>query len=672
MNLNQARERANKLKDLINDYRYHYHVLNESIISDEAADSLKHELAQLEEQYPELITPDSPTQRVAGAVLPGFSEVRHTTRMLSLNDVFSEEEVEAWVKRIEKAAPDFKKEYFADIKMDGLACALIYNDGLLERGVTRGDGYVGEDITLNVRTMDSIPLSLRAATKYQSFLKGRTEVRGEIVMYKADFERLNEERQKLGQPLFANPRNTAAGTIRQLDPGLVASRPLHFRAYDLLRDNQAEVATNSFAYQVLADLGFSTNHAAKLLNSVSQIMDFVNGWEHKRKNLEFNTDGIVVKLNDRQLFDKLGVAGKAPRGAIAFKYAAEQATTIVRDIFVSIGRTGTATPVAVLEPVVIAGSTVQMATLHNEAEIKRKDIRIGDSVIVHKAGDIIPEVVEPLVKLRTGKERVFEMPSLCPICGSKLVKLKAEDAAWRCPNPNCPSRTWKQIQHYASKEALDIEGLGEKNIIALLDKGLIKDPADIYSLKTEQVMSLERFASVSASKLIEAISTKVHPSLSRFLYGLGIRHIGAQTAIDLANHFKTFEAIMDATVEDLTNVEGVGEVVAEAVVEYFAEPVNRRLLEKFKHLGVWPEPVKQSQAGKLNGMNFVITGTLEGLSREAAADKIRALGGRFQTSIAKDTDYLVIGNNPGTSKVEQARKLGTNAIDERALSQLLD
>ncbi len=672
MNLAQARGRAAKLRDLINDYRYHYHVLNESIISDEVADSLKHELAQLEERYPELITPDSPTQRVAGAVLPGFSEVRHSRRMLSLNDVFSAEEVEDWTKRIKKTEPTLRNEYFADIKMDGLACALIYNDGLLVRGVTRGDGYVGEDITLNVRTMDSIPLSLRSGTGFPGFLKDRTEVRGEIVMYKADFDRLNEERHKLGQPLFANPRNTAAGTIRQLDPSLVASRPLHFRAYDLLRDNPTEVLTNSFAYQALADLGFSTNRAATLLSSVNQIMDFVKLWEHKRKDLEFNTDGIVVKLNDRQLFEKLGVAGKAPRAAIAFKYAAEQATTIVKDIFVSIGRTGTATPVAVLEPVVIAGSTVQMATLHNEAEIKRKDIRIGDSVIVHKAGDIIPEVVEPLVKLRTGKERVFKMPSLCPICGTKLVKLKAKDAAWRCPNPNCPSRTWKQIQHYASKEALDIEGLGEKNIIALLDKGLIRDTADIYSLKTEQVIGLERFANVSASNLIAAISAKMHPSLSRFLYGLGIRHIGAQTAIDLANHFKTFEAIMEAKVGDLTNVEGVGEVVAEAVVEYFTEPVNRRLLDKFKHLGVWPEPIRHAQAGKLIGMNFVITGTLESMSRETAADKIRALGGRFQTSIAKDTDYLVIGNNPGASKVEEARKLGTNTIDERALSQLLD
>ncbi|MGH7234485.1 MAG: NAD-dependent DNA ligase LigA, partial [Candidatus Saccharimonadales bacterium] len=399
---------------------------------------------------------------------------------------------------------------------------------------------------------------------------------------------------------------------------------------------------------------------------------FVREWEQKRQRLEFNTDGIVVKLNNRDQFEKLGVAGKAPRAAIAFKYAAEQAATVVKDIFVSIGRTGTATPVAVLEPVVIAGSTVQMATLHNEGEVKRKDIRIGDSVIVHKAGDVIPEVISPLIKLRTGRERVFKMPLVCPICSTELIKHKAEDAAWRCPNRSCPSRTWKQIQHYASKEALDIEGMGEKNVIALLDSGLIKDTADIYSLKKEQVMKLDRFAEVSAKKLVAAINAKKHPTLPRFLYGLGIRHIGTQTAIDLAEHFKTFEAIMEAEVDDLAQVEGVGDIVAEAVVEYFAEPLNRRLIDKFKQLGIWPEPIKQNSPGKLEGKNFVITGTLEGLSREEAADKIRALGGRFQTSVAKDTDYLIVGNSPGGSKLDQAKQYDTDTLDQQALLRLLD
>ncbi|MCL4357700.1 NAD-dependent DNA ligase LigA [Patescibacteria group bacterium] len=671
MNKAQAKDRITKLKDLINDYRYHYHVLDESIMDDAAADSLKYELAQLEFQFPDLVTPDSPTQRVAGGVLPGFKKVEHQRRMLSLNDVFSQEEVAAWISRIQKAMPDERLTYFADIKMDGLACALIYEDGLLTKGVTRGDGFVGEDVTANIRTIESIPLALRQHTKYPLFLKGVSEIRGEIVMYKHDFEQLNTERQKQGQTPFANPRNTAAGTIRQLDPNLVAERPLHFRAYDFLRLNAEEVPTNDYVYKVLPDLGFSVNKAATVLHSLEEIMGFVHLWQDKRQQLEFNTDGIVIKINDRRLFDRLGVAGKAPRAAIAFKYAAEQSTTKVKDIFVSIGRTGNATPVAVLEPVLIAGSVVQMATLHNESEVQRKDVRIGDTVIVHKAGDIIPEVVQSLPSLRTGKERIFKMPAYCPVCGTKLVKQKAEDAAWRCPNPSCPSRTWKQIQHFASKEALDIEGLGEKTVIALLDAGLIKDTADIYKLTPDKLIGLERFAGVSANKLYSAIQAKKYPPINRFVYGLGIRHIGVQTAIDLTKKFKSLEGLMNAKIDELAAVEGVGEIVAEAVVEYFAEPRSQRLLAKFKSLGVWPEPA-QTTGGKLEGKNLVVTGTLNSMSREEAADKIRSLGGRFQTSVAKDTDYLVVGNAPGASKITKARQLGTQIIDESTLLSLLD
>ena len=429
MNRRQAELRIAKLRDLINNYRYHYHVKNESIMSEEAADSLKHELSLLESQYPDLITPDSPSQRVAGGVLPGFKQVAHSRRMLSLNDVFSEEEMQAWEARIKKALPDVSFMYFTDIKMDGLACALVYRDGILERGITRGDGFVGEDVTANIRTIESIPLTLRTSTGYKQFLSGVTEVRGEIVMYKHDFEELNRQRQQEGLPLFANPRNTAAGTIRQLDPSLVAGRALHFRAYDLLRDDTKEVPTNDYAYKALSGLGFMTNTMARVLKSVQDIMKFAASWEEKRHTLEFNTDGLVIKVNDRAHFDALGVVGKAPRAAVAYKYTAEQATTRVKDIFISIGRTGTATPVAVLEPVLVAGSTVQMATLHNENEVHRKDIRVNDSVIIHKAGDIIPEVVQSLPQLRTGSEKIFHMPKNCPECGTLLAKQKEEDAA---------------------------------------------------------------------------------------------------------------------------------------------------------------------------------------------------------------------------------------------------
>lgn len=672
MDKRQAAVRILKLRELINDYRYHYHVLDESIMSEAAADSLKHELSQLETEYPELITPDSPSQRVAGAPLPGFTQIEHSSRMLSLNDAFDEAEVQAWQERISKLLPaGAKLEYFVDIKMDGLACALVYQDGRLTRGITRGDGFVGEDVTANIRTIDSIPLTLRHDKKFAAFLRGRTEVRGEIVMYKADFQRLNEARAKAGQPLFANPRNTAAGTIRQLDPQLVVSRPLHFRAYDLLRADADEVPTNAFAYQALRGLGLLASQDATVLKSIKQVMRFAKQWETKRQQLPFNTDGLVVKVNDRQLFRRLGVVGKAPRAAIAIKYAAEQSTTKVKDIFVSIGRTGAATPVAMLEPVVIAGSTVQMATLHNESEIARKDIRIGDTVIVHKAGDIIPEVVEPLVKLRGGSEKVFHMPTRCPECNTKLVKYKAEDAVWRCPNEHCPSRNWKRIEHFASKAALDVEGLGEKNVIALLDSGLIKDQADIYTLRAEDVIKLERFAEVSANKLVNAIQAKRRPPLSRFVYGLGIRHVGAQTAVDLANHFRSLEALSRATIEALADVEGIGEVVAESIVEWFSEPRNQKLLKKFKRLSVWPQPVKHV-GGKLSGRSFVVTGSLESLGREEAAERIRALGGSFQTSVGQDTDYLVVGANVGAAKLAKAAKLGTKQLTEAEFLRLLE
>lgn len=671
MNKIDATKRITKLRELINEYRYHYHVLDESIMSEAAADSLKHELSQLEAEHLELVTSDSPTQRVAGAPLPGFSQVTHSQRMLSLNDVFNADEVASWQERIVKLAPSGSNlEYFVDIKMDGLACALIYEDGVLTCGVTRGDGYVGEDVTANIRTLESIPLRLHVSKNWVQFLQGRTEVRGEIVMYKADFAALNEQRIKAGKPLFANPRNTAAGTIRQLDPALVAARPLRFRAYDLLRDDPAEIPSHRYAYDVMRALGFSINAQAKVLKNHQQIMDFTGQWDERRRDLPFNTDGLVIKVNDRSVYERLGFVGKAPRAAVAYKYAAEQATTKVKDIFISIGRTGSATPVAMLEPVVVAGSTVQMATLHNESEVLRKDIRVGDTVIVHKAGDIIPEVVAPLVSLRDGSEQPFVMPTHCPECNTRLVKLKAGAAAWRCPNEVCPSRSWKRIEHFASKAAVDIEGLGEKNVIALITAGLVKDVADIYTLTKQTVIKLDGFAEISAFKLVTAIQAKKNPPLSRFVYGLGIRHIGTQTAIDLANQFRTLDSLAAATIDNLADVEGIGEVVAESVAEWFSEPRNQKLLEKFRTVGVWPQDVARVD-GPLSGKTFVITGSLESMSRDQAAERIRRLGGTFQSSLGKDTIYLVVGANVGASKLKKAEKYGTSQLTESDLLEII-
>ena len=663
-------ERAAKLRELINDYRYNYHVLNKSTMSEAAADSLKHELSQIEEAHPELITPDSPTQRVAGKPLPGFKQIRHSSRMLSLNDVFDEEEFAAWIARISKLLPGVKLELFTDIKMDGLACALVYQGGVLVQGITRGDGFVGEDVTANIRTIESIPLSLRGSKGYEKFAKGRTEIRGEIVMYKDAFEKLNQAQAKAGKPAFANPRNLAAGTIRQLDPKLVAGRPLQFHAYDLLRADAADVPTNEFAYKAIRELGLISNPQAKILSSAEEVMKFAKTWEEKRQELPFNTDGLVIKVNDRQLFSRLGVVGKAPRGAVAFKYPAEQTTTKVKDIFISIGRTGSATPVAMLEPVVVAGSTVQMATLHNESEIQRKDIRVGDTVIIQKAGDIIPEVVEPLAKLRDGSEKKFVMPTHCPDCNTKLVKSKKQDAIWRCPNNSCPSRAWKQIEHFASKAALDIDGLGEKNVIALLQADLVKDAADIYGVSKEDLLKLERFAETSAAKLVKAIKVKKNPPLPRFIYGLGIRHVGVQTAIDLAAHFKTLHRLGSSTIDELAEVDGVGEVVAAAIVEWFAEPRNKRLLEKFRKYSVEPEEAEEIN-GPLKNMSFVVTGSLEMMSREEAGERIRALGGTFQSAVGNETDYLVVGAHVGESKLVKARKLGTKQITEKELLNML-
>ncbi len=663
--------RAEKLRQQLQEYSYEYHVLDTPTVDDAVYDGLIAELKKIEAEHPELITSDSPTQRVGGKLLGGFKSVKHSSRMLSLDDVFDEKDVDAWLVRIQKLLPEEQFSFFGDIKKDGLACALIYQDGQFTQAITRGDGFVGEDVTANVRTILSVPLRLRASKGNEHFLRGRTEVRGEIVMYKKDFASLNKRREQEGKPLFANPRNTAAGTIRQLDPGLVAERPLHFLAYDLLRDDAKEVPTNIFAYETLQSLGFKGGENAVTLKDVKAIHTYAEKWEEKRHDLPYNTDGLVIKVNDRALFARLGIVGKNPRGAIAYKYPAEQSTTKVKDIFISIGRTGAATPVAMLDAVVVAGSTVQMATLHNEGEIKRKDIRVGDTVVIHKAGDIIPEVVEVVLGLRSGNEKPYVMPTKCPECNTTLVKQKADEAVWRCPNIHCPARSQKHIEHFASKAALDIEGLGEKNVVALLDGGLIRDTADLYTLTKEEVLKLDRFADISAGKLIDAIKEKRAPGLARFIYGLGIRHVGTQTAVDLANHFRSMDELQKATIDELSDVEGVGEVVGESVVAWFADPLNQKLLAKFETNGVDVEKVKKV-GGPLSGKAFVVTGSLESMQREEAAEKIRALGGTFQSSVGKETDYLVAGKNVGASKLTKAKKFDTEVLTEEQFLKMID
>lgn len=663
-------ERAEKLRKLIDNYRYEYHVNNNSIMSEAAADSLKHELSQLEDEFPELVTPDSPTQRVAGQPLPEFESVAHRSRMLSLNDVFNREEVEAWFDRIKKIDSRVATtEFWADVKMDGFACSLIYEDGQLVRAVTRGDGFMGENVTQNVRTLESVPLRLRGDGP---FTNGLTEVRGEILMYTADFEALNERRKEAGLDLFKNPRNTAAGTMRQLDTSLVAQRTMHFHGYNLIRDDESRPATYEEEYSQLRQLGFRANLVAARLKTIDEIMDYISLWEQKRKELPFGTDGLVVKVNDREIYDGLGVVGKAPRGAIAYKFPAEEATTKVVDIILSIGRTGAATPVAVLEPVDVDGSTVQNASLHNQDEIERKDVRVGDTVIIFKAGDIIPQVKRVLKDLRTGAEQPFDMEAVLQAHPLDFIR-EDGDVVWRATSRDDPQVLARAIQHYVSKPALDIDGMGEKNVIALIEAGLVKDMADLYAVTYDQVIALERFAEVSTQKLIDVIAQAKNPTLPRFLVGLGIRHVGQQTALDLASRYQTLEDLQAVALEQpetLYEVEGIGEVVARSIVEWFSDERNQDLLDKFARLGVCPQ--KQGQTGgPLSGKSFVITGKLESMAREEAADMIRERGGVFQTSVGKGTTYLVYGASLGAGKRAKAEKYGTEVLSEQEFSAML-
>lgn len=671
MTKKQAADRIDKLRKLISDYRYHYHVLDESTMSEAAADSLKHELSQLETANPELITTDSPTQQVSGQPLPGFSQIRHSSRMLSLNDVFNRDEITSWLGRIEKLAPGKIHHFFVDIKMDGLACALIYQDGLLKQAVTRGDGLIGEDVTANIRTIESIPHSLRVTEETEVFTRGRTEIRGEIIIYKEDFAELNKKREASGKPVFANPRNLAAGSIRQLDPKLAAARPLRFRAYDIIRDDM-DIASHEQAYTFIRSLGLAANMQAKVVDSIDGIIAFADEWEEKRHELPFNTDGLVIKLNNRALYAELGFVGKAPRGAIAYKYAAEEATTTVKDIVLSIGRTGAATPVAVFDPVVVAGTTVQHASLHNADEIERKDIRVGDTVIIYKAGDIIPQVLKVLLDLRPETSIPFNMEAELKRQYPELNFIRPSgEAVYRVDGATAKILLKQNLAHFASKAALDIDTLGEKNVGAIVDAKLIHDLSDIYTLTKEQVLELDRFADVSAQNLVQAIQAAKKPELPRFIYGLGIRHVGSQTAIDLAEAFNTLGSLSSATLDELTAVDGVGTVVAESVVGWFADPDNQKMLEKFQTLGVEPQFVSHA-SGPLHGQSFVITGTLEGMSRDGAAEKIRQLGGTFQSSIGKDTTYLVVGKNVGASKLTKATKLGVKQINENELNRILE
>lgn len=664
MNENEAKKRVEKLKGLINDYRYHYHVLDESIMSEAAADSLKHELSLLESKFPNLITPDSPTQRVAGQPLDKFTKIRHEKRMISLADVFSEEEVRDWISRNEKLIPDGKiHEFFTDIKMDGLACSLKYRNGMFYQAVTRGDGLVGEDVTLNVKTIENIPLRLDSDIS-------EIEVRGEIVIFKKDFQHLNEQQQKNGEAEFANPRNLAAGSIRQLDPKVAASRPLKFIAYDLVTP---DLPTWHDSYEMLRTLGFRTSNEDRVFKEekIKELFQYINNLDEYRKGLKFNTDGMVIKINDRKVYDSLGIVGKTPRGAVAYKFPAEESTTIVKDIVISIGRTGAATPVAILNPVSVAGTTVRHASLHNADEIARLDLRIGDTVIIYKAGDIIPQVKEVLTTLRPEGTIPFNYENALKKQYPELKFTRPEgEVVYRVQGESSDFILKRAIEYYASKPALNIEGLGEKNVIALVDSGMLKSIADLYRLNEKDVAKLERFGDISARNLISAISSSKTPTLAKFITALGIRHVGAQTATSLARKFKNLESLVNATEEDLLSIPDIGGVVAQSILAWFSDEDNLKLLEDLKDLGVKPQNETNASL-PLSGKSYIVTGTLNSMGREEAEDKLRNLGATVTSSVTKTTTALITGDKPGKSKTEKAAKLGIPTIDEAKFLELI-
>lgn len=666
----EAARRLGQLRQAIDAYRYEYHVLDRQSISDTALDSLKHELTQLETRYPELITPDSPSQRVAGKPLPGFNKVKHSQRMFSLADVFSVEELREWDARWKKLRPKSATRYLADLKLDGLAITLRYVNGLLVQAATRGDGFTGEDVTQNVRTIEAIPLKLRLddipAALRRRVETSAIEIRGEIVMLKKDFIALNKQQEKLDQPTFANPRNVSAGSIRQLDPRVAAARKLSFFAWELLTELGQETLTQS--YTLLKQLGIPVNPKATTCATLDQVIDVYQQIHNQREKLPFWIDGIVIKLDHRSLYQELGYVGKTPRAAVAWKFAAAQVTTEVEDIVVQVGRTGALTPVAHLRAVEVAGTTVSRATLHNADEVQRLDVRIGDTVVIQKAGDIIPEIVQVVTRLRPKSARAWKMVSVCPVCKQPVRRLDGE-AIHYCTNRHCPARQREHLYHFVSRRAFDVDGLGPSTIDTLVDENLVHEPADFYRLTKEQLVGLPLFGDKKAENLMAAIHQRRQISLDRFIFSLGIRHVGEETARTLAAKFSTLDNLLSATKEELLAASDVGQVVAQSIANFFADHHHRQSVQRLaKYVQLIPS--ERPIAGGLNGQTFVVTGTLESMSREEAHESIRRAGGKVTSSVSAKTKYVVVGTDPG-SKATTAKKLGVPILTEQGFIKLL-
>ncbi|MBU0611872.1 NAD-dependent DNA ligase LigA [Patescibacteria group bacterium] len=663
MNKSDAQKRIEKLRSEIDRLRHEYHIEDSPSMTDAVYDSLTRELRELVKKNPEFDDPNAPENRVGGRPLEKFEKVKHKIRMTSLNDVFSEEELFDWEKRIKKLLNVNQKiNYFCEVKFDGLAVSLIYKNGIFVRGATRGDGFVGEDITQNLKTIKSIPLKLN--TPFPDYV----EIRGEAVMAKKTLEILNKKNDKEGKQLFANTRNAAAGSLRQLDPKLSAERKLDFFAYDIAEiSNQEKILKHSDKHAVLRKLGFYVDKHDAFCKTIPEVIDFIRKFQKIRDNFEYGTDGIVVLVDDLVLQNVLGIVGKAPRYMAAFKYPAERATTIIKEIKVNVGRTGVLTPLAIFNPTLVAGSVVSKATLHNMDQIERLDVRVGDTVVIEKAGDVVPAVVEVLPKMRTGKEKKFKMPEVCPVCSTKIIR-KENLVAFICPNPKCSAKNERFLEHFVS--VFEIYELGPKILRRFKDEGLISDASDIFTLAKEDIAPLERFGEKSAENIINEINLKKKIPLSRFIWALGILHVGEETARDLASNFNTLEKLGQASLEKISAIENIGPAVSKSVYEFFRDKSNLDFIKKLEKNGVVVLEEEKKASGKFTGLTFVLTGTLSSMSRELAKEKIMKLGGRVSGSVSHNTSYVVAGDEAG-SKFTDAQKLGVKIIKEEEFLKML-
>jgi DNA ligase (NAD+) len=662
--------RVEALREKIRHHEYRYFVLDDPEISDFDFDQLMNELKRIEAEHPELITPDSPTQRVGGKPREGVVKVAHSTPMLSLDNTYNVDELRNWERRVHELTGRKDVEYVCELKLDGMSLALRYEDGKLVHGITRGDGSVGEDVTLNVRTVRSIPLSISKEKLKAANLPSDFEVRGELLMPLASFKKMNEEREREGLSLFANPRNATAGTVRQLEPSITAQRRLDYFAYMLLIDGRTHFARHWETLNALDTAGFKVNPARKLANNFDEVWTFIEQQELKREKLPYEIDGIVVKVDRLGLQEELGFTGKAPRWAIAYKYAARGAITLVEDIVPQVGRTGKLTPVAWLKPVPIGGTTVSRATLHNMDEIERLGVKIGDWVEVERGGDVIPKVTRVVEdKDHPRGHKSFHMPEKCPVCGTKVVRTEGE-VDFRCVNANCPAKLRETILHFASRGVMNIDGMGEALVNQLTDRGLVKNVADIYSLTKESLLSLERMGDKSAQNIIDEIEGSKKLPLERMIFGLGIRFVGTRTAQFLAEHFGSMDKLMEASEEELQGVDEVGPRIAKSIAEFFHEPANRKLIERLRDAGLTFSGKKKERGTKLVGKTFVLTGTLANHSRDDAKKLIEDAGGRVSGSVSKKTDYVVAGSDAG-SKLDKAKELGVSVIDEKEMQRLL-